>query len=91
MAREDGRIAVTIADTGIGMTGDEIALALQPFRQVDADLSRRYEGTGLGLPIANSLVALHGGELLIDSEKDKGTTVTVLLPASRTAATARAE
>jgi PAS domain S-box-containing protein len=91
MAREDGRIAVTIADTGIGMTGDEIALALLPFRQVDADLSRRYEGTGLGLPIANSLVALHGGELLIDSEKDKGTTVTVLLPASRTAATARAE
>ncbi len=81
--RDGGDLAIVVADTGIGMTEDEIAIAIQPFRQVDADLSRRYEGTGLGLPITKSLVTLHGGELLIESEKGKGTTVTVLLPAQR--------
>ncbi len=80
----DGRLAIAVADTGIGMTGDEIELAMQPFRQIDADLARRYEGTGLGLPITKSLVTLHGGELVIESQKGKGTVVTVLLPASRT-------
>jgi PAS domain S-box-containing protein len=79
----DGRLAIAVADTGIGMTEDEIAVAMQPFRQIDADLARRYEGTGLGLPITKSLAALHGGELTIASEKGKGTTVTVLLPAAR--------
>jgi len=81
--RPDGRLAIAVADTGIGMTEEEIAVAMQPFRQVDADLARRYEGTGLGLPITKSLAALHGGELAIESEKGKGTTVTVLLPAAR--------
>ncbi len=82
----DGRPTLAVADTGIGMTEDEIALALLPFRQVDAELARRYEGTGLGLPITKSLVALHDGEMQIDSEKGRGTTVTVRLPASRVVA-----
>jgi len=70
-------VRVEIADTGIGMTQDEIAVALTPFGQVDSRLERRYEGTGLGLPLAQSLIDLHGGALEIDSEPGSGTTVRV--------------
>jgi signal transduction histidine kinase len=73
-------LAISVADTGIGMTDDEVALALQPFRQVDGGLARRYEGTGLGLPLAKSFVDMHGGSLQIASAKGRGTTVTVRLP-----------
>jgi signal transduction histidine kinase len=78
-----GGVALAIADTGIGMDADESLVALQPFRQVDNALSRRYEGTGLGLPLAQSLVELHGGKLVIESAPGQGTTVTVLLPPER--------
>ncbi|MBV9552747.1 MAG: PAS domain-containing sensor histidine kinase [Alphaproteobacteria bacterium] len=78
-----GEVAFTVRDTGIGMSTDEIALALQPFGQVEAGHARRYQGTGLGLPLARQLVELHGGTLHLDSEKGRGTTVTVTLPASR--------
>jgi PAS domain S-box-containing protein len=77
-----GRPVIAIADTGIGMTADEIALALEPFRQVETHLDRTQEGTGLGLPITRNLVALHRGELVIASEPGRGTTVEVILPAS---------
>jgi signal transduction histidine kinase len=70
-------IRVEIIDTGIGMTADEIQIALTPFGQVDNRLERRYEGTGLGLPLAQSLVELHGGTLELDSEPGKGTTARV--------------
>jgi signal transduction histidine kinase len=59
------------------MTVDEIATALEPFGQVDASHTRRYEGTGLGLPLAQRLAELHGGSLHVESEKGRGTTVTV--------------
>jgi two-component system cell cycle sensor histidine kinase PleC len=78
-----GGLAITVADTGIGMSAAEIAVALQPFGQVDAGLSRCHEGTGLGLPLARSLVELHQGAFHIASEKGRGTTVTVTLPAAR--------
>jgi two-component system, cell cycle sensor histidine kinase PleC len=81
--RHDGGLDLVIADTGIGMTAAEIELALQPFRQVDNVFSRRYEGTGLGLPLAKELARLHGGELLIDSTSGVGTTVIMRLPPSR--------
>jgi len=71
---------VTIIDTGIGMRADEIGIALQPFRQIDNSLARRYEGTGLGLPLARLLTELHGGQLHIDSAPGIGTAVTVTLP-----------
>jgi PAS domain S-box-containing protein len=80
---EDGGIAFAVRDTGIGMTPDEIAIALQPFGQLDAGFNRRHDGTGLGLPLARSLIELHGGSLEIASEKGRGTTVTVRLSASR--------
>jgi len=53
------------------------AATLAPFRQVDNGLARSYEGTGLGLPLAKTLVELHGGELLIESKLGEGTCVTV--------------
>jgi len=76
----NGGVMVSVRDTGIGMTPDEIRVALEPFGQVDGALARWREGTGLGLPIAKSLVELHGGELLVASAKDTGTVVTVMLP-----------
>jgi two-component system, cell cycle sensor histidine kinase PleC len=81
-ATPGGGIAVSIADTGVGMTEDEIRVAITPFGQVDGGKNRWREGTGLGLPIAEALVRLHGGELKIDSVKGAGTTVTVLLPSA---------
>ena len=75
-----GGMGVLIRDTGVGMTEDEIAVALTPFGQVDGSRSRWREGTGLGLPIAKALVELHGGQIDIRSEKGKGTEVAVVLP-----------
>src|SRR5204862_522190 len=80
---EDGGIVFDVRDTGIGMTPEEISIALQPFGQLDSGLDRRREGTGLGLPLARSLVELNGGTLEIRSEKGRGTTVTVRLAAGR--------
>ena len=76
-------IVLAVTDTGIGMKPEEIPVALEPFRQIDSALNRRYEGTGLGLPLARTLVELHGGTLNISSAPGQGTTVTVALPATR--------
>jgi len=79
-------IVVSVADTGVGMTENEVSLALVPFGQVDSSHNRWREGTGLGLPIARALVQLHGGQLKINSSKGKGTTVEVSIPLPRTVA-----
>jgi signal transduction histidine kinase len=79
----DGSAVFSVADTGIGMTPDELAVAMEPFGQVDSTLARSAEGTGLGLPLAQRLVELHGGRLRISSEKGKGTTAEIWLPAAR--------
>jgi two-component system cell cycle sensor histidine kinase PleC len=71
---------IAVADTGIGMSEDEIHVALTPFGQVDGGRNRWRDGTGLGLPIADALVKLHGGEMQIVSAKAVGTTVTIRLP-----------
>jgi signal transduction histidine kinase len=81
----DGEITFGVRDTGAGMTADEIEIASEPFGQVDGGLGRRHEGTGLGLPLARRLAELHGGRLDIESEKSRGTTVTVTLPGVRSA------
>ena len=82
---QTGEAGVTIAvsDTGIGMTAEEIPLALQRFGQIDSRLSRKYAGTGLGLPLSRHLVELHGGRLAIASEAGAGTTVTAIFPPER--------
>lgn len=71
---------ITVRDTGIGMTRAEIKLALERFGQADSSYAKSTPGTGLGLPLVEGLVKLHGGHLAIDSEKGRGTTVTVRLP-----------
>ena len=81
--QETGGLDIVVADTGIGMQTDDIDRAFEVFGQVDSALARRYEGTGLGLPLARAIVELHGGELLIDSHPDGGTWVTVRLPTER--------
>jgi signal transduction histidine kinase len=74
---------VAVRDTGIGIEPTDIASALEPFRQVDNSLSRSFEGTGLGLPLAKRLVERHEGTLSLESAPGVGTTVTVWLPAAR--------
>jgi signal transduction histidine kinase len=60
----NGELVIVVSDTGIGMSPDEIRIALEPFEQVDNPLVKRYEGAGIGLPLAKRLVELHGGEAL---------------------------
>lgn len=80
---ESGRLVLAVEDTGIGMAPEDIPIALQPFGQIDSALSRKYEGTGLGLPLSKSLVELHGGTFDIASAPGKGTRVTVRFPLER--------
>ena len=63
------------------MTAGRRGAGAQPFRQVDSNLNRRFEGTGLGLPLAKALTELHGGRITIESELEKGTIVQLHLPA----------
>ncbi len=78
-------VHVMVEDTGIGMSAAEIPRALERFSQVGTGLQRKYEGTGLGLPLARSLAKLHGGEIEIESSEGIGTTVKVILPENRIA------
>lgn len=72
---------ITIQDTGIGMSRDDIEHSFQSFGQVDGGLNRKYEGTGLGLPLTKKLMELQHGIITIDSELGKGTLVTLNFPA----------
>jgi len=81
---ENSCMEIVVADTGIGIAAKDIQKVLQPFWQVAESQNRRHSGTGLGLPICKSLVELHSGDLTIDSEIGKGTTVTVSFPLERT-------
>jgi signal transduction histidine kinase len=76
-----GLLKICITDEGIGMNPKAIERAFSPFVQLDAILSRRFEGSGLGLSLARSLVQLHGGTLELDSAPGAGTTATIALPA----------
>ena len=75
-----GSITIAIADTGVGMTHEQIVLALKPFAQVQEHLARTQEGAGLGLPLAMGIARLHGGGLHLDSQPGAGTTAIVTLP-----------
>jgi signal transduction histidine kinase len=76
-------VSIAVADTGIGMSPEQIPVALESFRQIDSKISRKYDGTGLGLPLTRHLVDLHGGSMMIESKPNRGTTVTVVLPRER--------
>jgi two-component system cell cycle sensor histidine kinase PleC len=80
---QDGSLILTISDTGIGMSPEEAQCALELFRQLDNPMSRRCEGTGLGLPLAVQLTELHGGSFRIESVPGSGTSIFIRLPAGR--------
>jgi PAS domain S-box-containing protein len=74
---------IAVADTGIGMSEEDIKIALSPFGQIDSQIAREHHGTGLGLPICRSLLELHGGKLVVTSEIKVGTTMVAHFPANR--------
>jgi signal transduction histidine kinase len=76
-----GGVRVAVADSGIGMTPDELALAFEPFAQADSSPTRRHGGAGLGLTICRKIVEALGGTLAVASEPGRGSTFTVELPA----------
>ena len=74
------RILFTVRDDGIGIPEDKLAYVFESFTQVDGTYSRRYQGTGLGLPIVKRLVTLMGGNISVESEAAAGTTISFTLP-----------
>ncbi|HEY1709383.1 MAG TPA: ATP-binding protein [Rhizomicrobium sp.] len=76
-------MTISVADTGIGIAKEDIPKALERFGQVDSRLARKYQGTGLGLPLAKQLTELHGGNFELKSAEGVGTTVTFTLPPER--------
>jgi two-component system cell cycle sensor histidine kinase PleC len=76
-------LAITVADTGIGIAPENLQRVLEPFMQVDSSLGRLHQGTGLGLPLVKAIMALHGGTLDLKSEVGVGTTATVVFPFER--------
>ena len=79
----DDGIFMSVTDTGIGIAPEDIERALQPFVQIDSSLQRKFSGTGLGLPLARSMIKLHGGQFEIESAVGKGTSITVRFPPDR--------
>ncbi|MCR6630752.1 MAG: nitrate- and nitrite sensing domain-containing protein [Magnetospirillum sp.] len=76
-------LAIAIADTGIGIAPEDLGKVMAPFGQADSGMARRYEGSGLGLPLSRKLMDLHGGALSLESALGAGTTVTLRFPAER--------
>jgi signal transduction histidine kinase len=79
---EDG-LAVTVADTGIGIPEEDLDRVMKPFEQVDSSLSRQHQGTGLGLPLVKAIMEMHGGRMRLKSTLGAGTAVTVVFPPER--------
>jgi signal transduction histidine kinase/HAMP domain-containing protein len=75
-----GARLLAVSDSGIGMKSEDIPVALAPFGQVDSGLSRSYQGTGLGLPLAKAFAELHGASFEVVSRLDEGTTVSLRFP-----------
>jgi len=82
-ADKGGGVTVEVRDTGIGMSAEEIPRAMAPFVQIDSELARQYDGTGLGLPLTKSLVELHDGSLSVESTPGEGTVVRLKFPEGR--------
>jgi len=82
-AQADGSYAITVADSGVGMSEEDIVVALTPFGQIANMIGAKHAGTGLGLPLAKAMMELHGGTLAITSTPYKGTMVRLTFPAGR--------
>jgi signal transduction histidine kinase len=83
--QSDGGYVLTVRDNGIGMNESEMVNALIPFGQNRAKMAVYHEGTGLGLPLAEAMMELHGGSLTLESQPNRGTCVTLRFPAERVA------
>ncbi len=80
---EGGGCQIRIDDTGIGISNEDLSKVIEPFVQVEGAFNRKYEGTGLGLPLSKRMMELHGGNLEIDSKLGEGTSATIRFPADR--------
>jgi signal transduction histidine kinase len=82
--REDGdRLIFVIRDSGIGIAKEDMTRIFEPFVQADSSMARRFGGMGLGLAISRRIARLHGGDIVLESELDAGTTAKFSLPAER--------
>jgi len=80
---EAGDLRIEVRDSGVGMAPEDLQRALQPFHQLDARLSRRAGGAGIGLHLGRAIADAHGGSLTLESAPGQGTTATLTLPRAR--------
>jgi two-component system, sensor histidine kinase ChiS len=82
-AADPSMIRVSVIDTGVGITPENLPLVFERFRQVDQSHTRRVGGTGLGLSITRQLIQMHGGDITVESEYGHGSTFSFTIPASQ--------
>ena len=82
-ADPDVGFSVTVTDTGIGIASDDLGRVLEAFEQVDSSLSRKQQGTGLGLPLVRAMMELHGGRFVLNSTVGVGTEAKIIFPPDR--------
>lgn len=75
-------VAISVSDTGIGISAERMSSLFQPFSQLDSSESRKFAGTGLGLVVSQRFCNLMGGRITVESEPDKGSTFTIMIPPS---------
>jgi PAS domain S-box-containing protein len=80
---DDGGGQISVTDTGVGMSNEDIAKAMEKFGRISQEIENGVQGTGLGLPLSSGLMALHDGLLNIDSKPGSGTTIRLRLPKER--------
>ena len=80
LSNDDENVIMSITDTGIGISPEDQNKLFKPFSQIDTSISRRFEGTGLGLALVKELIELHGGRIWVESEAGKGSTFSFRLP-----------
>jgi PAS domain S-box-containing protein len=78
-----GKLVISVTDTGIGIKAADIPKVMEPFVQVDSRLARKYDGTGLGLPLSKALVKMHGATMKMRSQARKGTNVSIYFPTDK--------